>query len=135
MAKTLTQEWCDLYKEEINKSKAYEEAAKTWEGDFYFIYDAGGPLKEPAYIHIDLYHGKCRACELVTDPNKYKPAFTLAGPYAVWKQVSTKKLDATKALITKQLRMTGDMAKVMRYTKAANELTNCSIKVPTEWLD
>ena|SRR5208283_1033098 len=135
MAKTLTQEWCDLYKEEINKSAAYEEAAKTWEGDFYFIYEVGGPLKETKYVHIDLYHGKCRACELVTDPNKYKPAFTLAGSYAIWKQVSTKKLDATKALITKQLKMTGDMAKVMRYTKAANELTNCSIRVPTEWLD
>ena len=42
-----TQEWCDLYKEEINKSAAYEEAAKTWEGDFYFISEAGGPVKEP----------------------------------------------------------------------------------------
>jgi len=31
--------------------------------------------------------------------------------------------------------MTGDMAKVMRYTKAANELTNCTTRVPTEWLD
>jgi len=27
------------------------------------------------------------------------------------------------------------MAKVMRYTKAANELTNCTMLVPTEWPD
>lgn len=32
MAKYATQEWCDLYKEEINKSKAYEEAAKDLGG-------------------------------------------------------------------------------------------------------
>ena len=133
MAKTMTQEWCNLYKEEINKSKSYEEAAKTWEGDFYFIYEAGGPLKETVYMYIDLYHGKCRACEIVTDPNKYKPAFILSAPYAIWKQIATKKLDSTKALITKQSKLTGD--KIMRYTKAANELTNCSMLVPTEWLD
>lgn len=135
MAKYLTQEWCDLYKAEINKSAAYEEAAKTWEGDFYFISEPGGPVKEKAYIYIDLYHGKCRACEIVTDPDKYKPAFTLSATYAIWKQIATKKLDSTKALITKQSKLTGDMAKIMRYTKAANELTNCTMLVPTEWLD
>jgi hypothetical protein len=27
------------------------------------------------------------------------------------------------------------MAKVMRYTKAANELTNCTMTIQTEWLD
>ena len=135
MAKVMTQEWCDLYKEEVNKSKAYEEAAKTWEGDFYFIYEAGGPVKETAYMYVDLYHGKCRACEMVTDPSKYKPAFTLSASYAIWKQIATKKLDSTKALITKQSKLTGDMAKIMRYTKAANELTNCTMLVPTEWLD
>jgi len=53
----------------------------------------------------------------------------------IWKQIATKKLDATKALITKQSKMTGDMAKIMRYTRAANELTNCTMLVPTEWLD
>jgi len=135
MAKYLSQEWCDLYKNAINSSKAYEEAAKTWEGDFYFITEPGGPVKETAYMYIDLYHGKCRACEIVTDSNKYKPAFTIVAPYNIWKQIATKKLDATKALITKQSKLTGDMAKVMRYTKAANELTNCTMLVTTEWLD
>jgi hypothetical protein len=27
------------------------------------------------------------------------------------------------------------MAKIMRYTRAANELTNCTMLVATEWLD
>ena len=135
MAKFFTQEWCDLYKEAINNSAAYEEAAKTWEGDFYFITEPGGPIKEKGYMYVDLWHGKCRGCEVVTDPDKYKPAFTLAAPYAIWKQISTKKLDSTKALITKQSKLTGDMAKVMRYTKAANELTNATMTIDTEWLD
>jgi len=27
------------------------------------------------------------------------------------------------------------MAKIMRYTKAANELTNITARIDTEWLD
>jgi len=135
MARYATQEWCDLYKEEINKNKAYEEAAKTWEGDFYFIAEPGGPVEEAIYIYIDLYHGKCRKAEIVTDPNKYKPEYTISAPYHIWKRIAIKQLDSTKALITRQSKLTGNMAKIMRYTKAASELTNCSANVPTEWLD
>jgi putative sterol carrier protein len=135
MAKFQTQEWCDLYKEAINNNKAYEEAAKTWEGDFYFITEPGGPVKEPVYMYIDLYHGKCRKIEIVTDRSRYKPEFTISAPYSIWKRMATKQLDSTKALITRQAKLTGNMAKIMRYVKAANELTNSTTQVLTEWLD
>jgi putative sterol carrier protein len=135
MAKFFTQEWCELYCNEINKNKAYEEAARTWEDAFYFILEAGGPVKEPIYMHIDLYHGKCRKAEIVTDPNKYKPEFTMSAPYPVWKRIATKKLGPIKSMITRQAKLTGNMAKIMRYVKAANELTTSTTRVPTEWLD
>jgi putative sterol carrier protein len=135
MAKFLSQEWCDLYKEELNKNKAYEEAARTWEGDFYFIAEAGGTVKVPIYMYIDLYHGKCRKAEIVTDPNKYKPEFAISASYPVWKRIATKELDSIKAMITRQAKLSGNMAKIMRYVKAANELTNSTTRVQTEWLD
>ena len=108
MARFGTQEWYDVYMEEINKSKAYEEAAKTWEGDFYFIVEKGGPVKEPIYGYVDLYHGKCRKAEIGTDPKKYNPEFIIVAPYAIWKRICLKQLDSTQALITKQSKlMTG----------------------------
>ncbi len=135
MARYATQEWCDLFKEAVNNSKSYEESAKTWEGDFYFIMEPGGPVKEMMATYIDLYHGKCRAAEMVTELTKYKPEFIIKAPYVIWKRIALKQLDPTQALITKQSKLTGNMAKIMRYTKAANELTTCTTKVPTEWLD
>ena len=135
MAKYGTQEWCDLYKEELNKNTAWSEAAKTWEGDFYFITEVGGPIKEPRYMYVDLYHGVCRRAEMVTDAGKYKPEFIISAPYPIWKRICLKQLDSTQAIITKQSKLTGNMAKVMRYTKAANELTNTTQKLPTEWED
>ena len=133
MAKFFTQEWCDAYKEAINKSAAYEEAAKTWEGDFYFITEKGGPVKEPIIGYVDLYHGKCRKVEVVTDTKKYSPEFIISAPYHIWKRICLKQLDSTQALITKQSKLTGNMAKIMRYTKAANEITNITKQLPTEW--
>jgi len=125
--------------QEINNNKAYEEAARTWEGDFYFITEPGGPVKEPVYMYVDLYHGKCRKAEIVTDPKKYNPEFIIAAPYHIWKKICLKQLDSTQALITKQSKLMtgsrGTLGKIMRYTKAANELTNCTARLPTEWLD
>jgi len=139
MAKFGTQEWYDIYMEEINKSKPYEEAAKTWEGDFYFITEKGGPVKEPIIGYVDLYHGKCRKVEVVTDTKKYSPEFIISAPYHIWKRICLKQLDSTQALITKQSKLItgsrGTMSKIIRYTKAANELTNITARIATEWLD
>lgn len=139
MAKFGTQEWYDIYVEEINKNKPYEEAAKTWEGDFYFIVEKGGPVKEPIIGYVDLYHGKCRKAEIVTDTKKYNPEFIISAPYHIWKRICLKQLDSTQALITKQSKLMtgsrGTMSKIIRYTKAANELTNITARIPTEWLD
>jgi putative sterol carrier protein len=38
-------------------------------------------------------------------------------------------------MITRQAKLKGNMAKIMRYVKAANELTTSTTRVPTEWLD
>ena len=139
MVKYGTQEYCDMYMEEINNSKSYEESAKTWEGDFYFITAKGGPVKKAIYQYVDLWHGKCRKAEIVDDPKKYDPEFIIVAPYAIWKRICTKKLDSTQALITKQSKLMtgsrGTMAKIMRYTKAANELTSITAQIETEWMD
>ena len=67
------------------------------------------------------------------DPSKYKPEFVISTNYTIWKRIVTGELDSTQALITKQSKLTGYMAKIMRYTKAANEITNITKILPTEW--
>ena len=39
--------WIKALMDDLNKSAAYAEAAKTWEGDFYFIVEPGGALEKP----------------------------------------------------------------------------------------
>ena len=123
-----SQEWLDAFVAAINGSKKYEEAAKDWEGDFYFILEPGGPINERRMMYLDLWHGKCRKAELVLDKDidKYKPEFTIAGTLATWRKINEKKLDGTQALLTRQLKLTGNMSKVMRATGATRALSEAT---------
>jgi putative sterol carrier protein len=130
-----TAEWAKLFVEAVNSSKAYEEAAKTWEGDFYFIVEPGAGVKEPMYIYVDLWHGKCRKAEVVleADKDKIKPEFVIAATIPVWRKVNEKKLDSIQAMVTRQMKLQGNMGKIMRAVKAAQELVNAVGAVKTEY--
>jgi len=56
LAKFPSEEWIKLYMEQLNANKSYEEAAKTWEGDFLFVVQADSELKEPVTMYMDLWH-------------------------------------------------------------------------------
>ncbi|MCS6845074.1 MAG: SCP2 sterol-binding domain-containing protein [Caldilineales bacterium] len=127
----MSEEWAVALKDAINTNDAYREAAATWEGDFYFIAELGdGSTKT---IYLDLWHGECRDAFVVNDASVKTPEFEVSGKIPAWKKVLAKQVDPIQALITRQLKLKGNMAKVLRAVKAAQELVNSATKVPTEF--
>jgi len=126
-------EWLEAFHEVINTSKSYEAAAKTWEGDFYFIVEPEGSMTKPVYYYVDLWHGKSRRVFVVEDESEMQPEFVISAPLRAWKKVIEKKLDPIQGLVTRQLKLKGNLAKILRAVKAAQELVNCTTKVPTEF--
>jgi len=61
--------------------------------------------------------------------------FVITGPYSRWKQVAKKELDATKGIMLGQLKLKGDFPTLVRYTKASQEMTECTTRVPVNWPD
>ncbi len=131
--KFATDEWIKALADELNKSEAYAEAAKTWEGDFYWVVEPEGELKEPAYLYIDLWHGKAREAFLAQDESVKTPEFRMWAPVSVWKAIVEKRLDVMQALITRKLKVKGNMTKIMRSVKAAQELVKCATRIETEF--
>jgi putative sterol carrier protein len=125
--------WIKALMEELNKSDVYLEAAKNWEGDFYFIVEPGGKLEKQAVLYMDLWHGKCRSAYLVADPETLKPSFRLSGAVANWKRVMTKQMDPMQAMMTGQLKLHGNMVMVMKNVRAAKELVEGCTRVPTDF--
>ncbi len=128
-------EWVDALKAAINNSTSYREAAKQWEGDFYFIAEADPAVagSERRLIYLDLWHGECRDAYLVDDEAARNPEFRVSGTPAQWGKVISGQLDPMRALMTNTLKIKGNMAKVMRNVKAAQELVNCAAAVPTAY--
>ncbi len=126
-------EWLQALQEELNKSPAYEDAARNWEGDFYFVVDPEGPVTETKYLYMDLWHGKSRAAYVVADPKEKSPAYVLSGKYGKWKQVVTAKLDPLQAMATGQLKLKGNMVAILKHVKAAQEIVRACTRIDTDF--
>jgi putative sterol carrier protein len=125
-------EWIKAVMAELNRSPGYREAAKNWEGDFYFVVsgDNGTPQ---ACLYMDLWHGECRAAYAVADPQSKTPEFVIEAPLGTWRKVLDRKLDPIQGLMTRQLKLKGQLLKVMRAPRAATELVHCCTLVETAW--
>ena len=128
-------EWAKEYASQLNASEAYERAAKDWEGDFVFTVEADDTLAETAYLFVGLYHGKCTDTALVASEDEREVQFIIRASATNWRKVIEGKLDPIPAMMTRKLKLKGDMMKVMRYPKAAKEMVNCVSRVPTDFGD
>ncbi|MEM7032001.1 MAG: SCP2 sterol-binding domain-containing protein [Chloroflexota bacterium] len=129
-----SQAWLERLQIEINNSAGYAEAAKNWEGDIYFIIEAkGSSLENDIYMYMDLWHGQCRQVAIPTSPSEYNPEFAFSGSIKTFKQIVLEGLDPMKAIMTRKLGLKGNMAKIMRNVKAANQLVQCCTHVPTSF--
>ena len=126
-------EWIERYMELLNKNDRYEDAAKTWEGDFIFEVTADGEnVKEPIRVYMDLWHGKCRSAKMAGPDDTAE--FTYSGPSKNWRALFDGKIDPIKGIMARKFKLDGDMGKVMRYTKAALELVATTTQIPTKVL-
>lgn len=123
-----SQEWADAMKAEVNDSDSYASAAKNWEGDFYFVIDESDEI-----IYMDLWHGKCREAIYTNDAGYKEPEFKITAQKEKWQRVLDGKLDPIQGMMTRQLKLDGNLVKIMKNVKAAQELVRCATRVDTEF--
>lgn len=128
-------EWGKAFADQLNSSEAYARSAKDWEGDFVFIIEPDKSYPEEAYLFVGLYHGNCTGTAIMASENEREAQFIIRAPYANWRKVIDGKLDPIQGMMTRKLKLKGNMMKIMRYPKAAKEMVNCVSKVPTDWPD
>ena len=151
MPKFASNEWAKAFCKEVNANKNYKEAASWWEGDFVFVIEPSGKLDHEIKMFVGLLHGDCTGAKTlatgeqfdILPPNspprplkegeKVGVEFVFSGNYDNWVKVLKKELDPIQGLMAGKFKLVGNMAKVMRATKAAQELVNSTTKVETEY--
>jgi putative sterol carrier protein len=125
-------EWIKELSRQLNMSEAYEKSAKDWEGDFVFIVEPEEG-HDVAYLYLGLYHGKSPDAGLLASLDERESEFVLTAPFNAWRRVIEGKLDPIQGMMTRKLKVQGNMMKIMRYPKAAKEIVACCTLVPTDF--
>jgi putative sterol carrier protein len=127
--------WIKELSQKLNESAAYEKSAKDWEGDFVFVVEPDQAYDNTAYLFLGLYHGKSPDAAEVASEDEREVEFTLRAPFGVWCRVIEGELDPIQGMMMKKMKVQGNMMKIMRYPKAAQEIVSCCALVPTDFGD
>lgn len=125
--------WIKALSVKLNESDSYERSAKSWEGDFIFVVEPDVNYKETAYLFLGLYHGKSTDAAMIANLEDRAAQYTIRAPYRTWLKVLAGKLDPIQGMMTRQLKLEGNMMMIMRYPKAAQEIMACLKLIPTEY--
>lgn len=131
--KFATPEWVEAYVVALNENTDYKEAASWWEGDFTFVVEPSGNLDHEVRMFIGLNHGDCTGARIMKEGEDITSEFVFSGTYDNWVKVLKQELDPIQGLMAGKFKLVGNMAKVMRATKAAQELVISTTKIDTEF--
>ncbi|MCB0044700.1 MAG: SCP2 sterol-binding domain-containing protein [Caldilineaceae bacterium] len=120
-------EWTEQFEQAINSSEEYAGAAKNWEGDIMLV------IKDGPGIYLDLWHGVCRGSDFVEDADSKSAEFKITADMDKWKQVLAGKLDPVQGMVTRKIKLDGNLVKIMKNVKAAQELVRCATTVDTRY--
>jgi|YNPNPStandDraft_1061719.scaffolds.fasta_scaffold168563_1 putative sterol carrier protein len=126
-----SEEWIKAFADELNNSPEYAEANKDWEGDVCYVVLPDGPIKEPVYFYVDVWHGHVRDAYMSREP--IKTAFVISAPFSVWRKLIEGKLHPIPAMAKQQIKVEGNLIKLMRISKGVQATFECVIRVPTEF--
>jgi putative sterol carrier protein len=135
--KAFSPEFASAFKDEINKSSVYKQAGKGWKWTVGLVVEAEPDKNFPEAkgVLMDLFDGQARAIDMVSDTEAGKADFVISAPYSRWKQVMQRELDPTKGMMQGKLKLKGDLPTIVRYTRASQEMTECTTRIPVEFPD
>ncbi|HXY12065.1 MAG TPA: SCP2 sterol-binding domain-containing protein [Thermoplasmata archaeon] len=125
-----SEEWAAAFRDAINQNTAYRDAAKAWEGDIVFLVRMPDPNTPSPGVHLALAHGECSSATYYPDARAVSSEFVYEGSPENWQKLLAAQIDPVNAILEGTFRIKGNLAKAMRFTRAAKELVETAAKIP-----
>lgn len=130
-------EWLQVLVEVLNSDERYADVAKNWEGDMTVVIepeDGDEQQDLPVAVYVDLWHGKCRTARFIDMEKEELPdaAFTLRARIDNIQKLFAGQLDPIQAMMTRRLRVEGNMAYMLRNVPTVLDFVRCCQRVPIE---
>jgi putative sterol carrier protein len=127
--------WLQVLVDILNSDERYGEVAANWEGDMIVVIEPedGDERRDlPAAAYLDLWHGKCRSARFLDLDGEEMPdaAFTFRARIDNIEKLFSGQLDPIQAMMTRRLRVEGNMAYMLRNVPTVLDFVRCCQKVP-----
>ncbi|HTT73553.1 MAG TPA: SCP2 sterol-binding domain-containing protein [Thermoplasmata archaeon] len=123
-------EWAAAYRTALNGNAAYRNAARAWEGDILLLVRPTDPNAPAPGVHLALAHGECLGATFHADARQLPSEFVYEGSAENWQRLMHHEVDPVKAILDGTFKIRGNLAKAMRFTRAAKELVETASSVP-----
>jgi putative sterol carrier protein len=123
-------EWADAYRRALNENPAYREAAKAWVGDILLRVRSPDASAPAPGVQLELANGGCQSAVFHADARQVLSEFVFDASPENWSKLLRHELDPVRAIMDGTLRVQGNLAKLMRFTRAAKELVETASNVP-----
>jgi|SRR5579859_3456959 len=136
--KVFTPEFAQAFEAEINSSAVYAKVAKGWKWTVGLVVEAEPNRGQPENlgIRLDLFDGAAREVAMVAPAEAQGCDFVISASYSSWKQVMRKQLDPIRGMLQGKLRLRkGALPTIVLYTKAVQELVECTTRLGAEFPD
>jgi len=125
--------WLHALMDVINRDKRYAEVAKNWEGDILFVVDPDKDSIEMAstLFYMDLWHGVCRHATVIDEKvdGLPKATFVLRASREQFMKILQGQLDALQAMLTRRLRVEGNLGYMLRNVPTVLDFVRCCQQV------
>lgn len=125
-------EWATAYRAALNANESYREAAAAWEGDILLLVRSPEPDRPSPGVHLDLAHGECRSATYYADAASVASEFVYEGSPQNWSRLLRHEIDPVKAILDGTFKIRGNLAKAMRFNRAAKELVETAATIPID---
>ncbi len=125
-------EWAETFRAALNDNAAYREAAAQWVGDILLRVVAATASEPAPGIHLELARGQCSAATFHADSRDVASEFVYEGTPENWRRLRRGEIDPVKAILDGTFKVRGNLAKMMRFTRAAKELVETASRVPAD---
>ena len=127
-----TEMWAKAWRDRLNASPAYREAAAEWQGRVALVMRADETTPERA-VYLETARGGCDAARSATSADLEQADYIFEAPAAVWRQVFRGAIPPAMAVLTGRLRLTrGSLGTLLPYVAAARELLASAAEIGGE---
>ncbi|AXL91887.1 hypothetical protein C4J65_29025 [Streptomyces sp. CB09001] len=131
-------DWLNSYVGLINSSEEFEEAARTFQAEIAFVFEAEEErgLRADVWCHTEFGEGRCKSAAYdVGREGAGDTTFVIRAPYSVWKSVIEGETDPIEGMLDGDLMVTGHLPTLLKYVRATDELVSLAAQVSSSFVD